>query len=64
MKCEMRAIRNGYDGKKCLVHARCCYTPDIMLATAQYLNVDGCDLFSGLLLSTSRDDGETYRIPL
>ena len=60
MKCETHAIRNGYDRKKCLVHARCCYTPDIMLATAQYLNVDGCDLFSGLLLSTSRDDGKTW----
>ncbi len=60
MKCETYAIRNGYDGKKCLVHARCCYTPNIMLATAQYLNVDGCDLFSGLLLSTSSDDGKTW----
>ncbi len=60
MKCKMYAIRNGYDGERCLVHARCCYTPDIMLTTAQYLNVDGTDLFSGLLLSTSKDDGETW----
>ena len=60
MKCEMRAIRNGYDGKKCLVHARCCYKPGLMVATAQYLDVKGSDLFSGLLLSTSRDDGETW----
>lgn len=60
MKCETYTVRNGYDGKKCLVHARCCYTPDIMIATAQYLDVKGCDLFSGLLLSTSKDEGKTW----
>lgn len=60
MKCETYAIRNGYDKKQCLVHARCCYTPDIMVTTAQYLNVDGCDLFSGILLSTSKNDGKTW----
>ena len=60
MKCKTYAIRKGYDGKRCLVHARCCYTPDIMVATAQYLDVEGCDLFSGLLMSTSKDDGKTW----
>ena len=60
MKTETYVIKNGYDGKKCLVHARCCYTPDRMIATAQYLNVEGCDSFSGLLLSTSCDDGKTW----
>ncbi len=60
MKCETYAIRKGYDGEKCLVHARCCYMPDLMLATAQYLNVEGCDLFSGLLVSTSKDEGKTW----
>ena len=60
MKCEIYPIRKGWDGKKCLVHARCCYTPGLMVATAQYLDVSGCDLFSGLLMSTSTDDGKTW----
>ena len=58
MKTETYVIKNGYDGKKCLVHARCCYTPGLMIATAQYLNVAGSDLFSGILLSKSYDDGK------
>ena len=31
-----------------------------MIATAQYLNVAGSDLFSGILLSKSYDDGKTW----
>ena len=60
MKCDTRSIRHGYDKKKCLVHARCCYTTDLMVATSQYLNVAGCDLFSGLLMSFSTDDGNNW----
>ena len=60
MKCDTRSIRHGYDKKKCLVHARCCYTEDLMVATSQYLNVEGCDLFSGILMSSSTDDGNTW----
>lgn len=60
MKCNTYPIRSGFDGEKCLVHARCCYTPEIMVATAQYLNVAGCDAFSGLLMSVSRDEGKTW----
>ncbi len=60
MKCDMYSIRHGYDKKKCLVHARCCYTMDLMVATAQYLNVAGCDLFSGIRMSVSTDDGNTW----
>ena len=60
MKCETLTVRNGYDGKKCLVHARCCYTPGFMLATAQYLDVSGVDLFGGLQVSISKDDGRTW----
>lgn len=60
MQCKTHSIRSGYDGKQCLVHARCCAAPDLLLATAQYLNVEGSDLFSGLLSSTSRDGGETW----
>lgn len=60
MKFETHSIRHGYDKKKCLVHARCCYTPDFMIATAQYLNVDGCDDFSGIMMSQSFDEGKTW----
>ena len=60
MKCDTYSIRQGYDKKKCLVHARCCYLSDIMVATAQYLNVAGVDLFSGILMSVSYDDGLNY----
>ncbi len=60
MKCETFAIRSGFDGEKCLVHARCCYSPGMMLATAQYLTVAGSDLFSGICSSFSFDDGRTW----
>lgn len=60
MKCDVYSIRHGYDKQKCLVHARCCCAPDFMLATAQYLNVAGSDLFSGILMSLSYDDGMTW----
>lgn len=54
-------IRSGYDGKKCLVHARCCYVKDdFMIATAQYLDVTGCDLFDGIKMSQSFDGGKTW----
>lgn len=60
MKCNTYSIRSGYDKEKCLVHARCCATPDMMIATAQYLNVKGCDAFSGILMSTSNDKGKSW----
>lgn len=60
MQVNTYSIRHGYDKKKCLVHARCCYTPDFMLATAQYLNLAGSDLFSGMLMSMSFDEGKTW----
>ena len=60
MKCDTRSIRHGYDKKSCLVHARCCHAPERILATAQYLNVAGSDLFSGILMSQSFDDGTTW----
>ena len=40
---------SGWDGRRCLVHARCTKTPDGLIATAQYLDVEGSDLFSGIL---------------
>ena len=44
MKIERIAVRSGYDNKRCLVHARCCFAPGLVLATAQDLDVTGCDL--------------------
>ncbi len=60
MKHETYAIRSGWDGKKCLVHARCCMTPDFMIATAQHLDVKGSDLFDGIQMSLSFDEGRTW----
>ena len=60
IKCNTYSIRHGYDKKKCLVHARCCCAPDFMIATAQYLDVKGSDLFAGILTSVSYDDGKTW----
>lgn len=60
MKIDTFSIRSGYDGKRCLVHARCCEAPGIMVATSQYLDVDGCDFFSGLYSSISTDGGRTW----
>ena len=60
MKLHTYPIRSGYDGKQCLVHARCCDSPYGMIATAQYLNVAGSDLFSGILMSKSTDGGKSW----
>lgn len=60
MKLETYAIRNGYNKKTCIVHARCCHTPYGMFATAQNLDVSGSDLFSGIMMSQSHDDGKTW----
>lgn len=60
MNAKVRMIRNGYDKSKCLVHARCCFAPDKAVATAQYLNVAGSDLFAGIRASISRDGGESW----
>ena len=60
LNCTASVIRKGWDKKRCLVHARCCFAPGIAVATAQYLDVSGSDLFSGILLSTSRDGGKTF----
>ena len=60
MNVNTSIIRSGYDGKKCLVHARCCFTPEFALATAQYLDVSGSDLFDGILCSMSYDGGKTW----
>lgn len=57
MKVTTRMIREGYDGKKCLVHARMCVMPDgKIISTAQDLNVFGSDLFDGIKLSVGLGD--------
>lgn len=60
MKTEVKIIQSGYDKKKCLVHARCCFAPDIAVATSQYLTVAGSDLFSGIYSSISFDGGKSW----
>ena len=60
MKIETRVVRSGWDGRRCVVHARNCLTPQGMIATAQYLDVAGSDLFSGILSAVSEDDGVTW----
>ena len=52
MKISTRAMREGYDRQKCLVHARTCVTPSgLAITTAQNLDVKGMDLFDGIKLS-------------
>lgn len=60
MNSEANIIRSGYDKTKCLVHARCCFAPDIAVATSQYLYVAGSDLFSGIYASVSTDGGKVW----
>ncbi len=60
MTVKTHIMRKGYDGKKCFVHARCCFAPDMAIATAQYLDVKGSDLFSGIYMSKSLDAGKTW----
>ncbi len=60
MQINTTVIRSGFDGKKCFVHARFCEAPGFLIATAQYLDVSGCDLFGGLYSSKSFDGGRTW----
>ena len=60
MKATYHKIRSGYDGKSCLVHARCAFTPRAVVATAQHLDVTGDDLFAGIMTAVSFDGGESF----
>ena len=60
MNLNLIKMREGWDGRKCWVHARMCGTPDRMVATAQRLDVSGCDLFAGIHASFSYDGGKTW----
>lgn len=60
MNIQSHAIRSGFDGKQCFVHARCCAAPFGLIATAQYLDINGSDLFSGISMSFSRDFGKNW----
>ncbi len=54
MNVSTKMIREGYDGKTCLVHARMCITPEgKVFTTAQDLDVTGSDLFDGIKLSVN-----------
>ena len=58
MKIEIKKIHEGWDGEKCLVHARGARGEGMTVVTAQYLNVRGDDLFDGLMLSVASGGGE------
>lgn len=60
LKQNTYVMRKGYDGKKCFVHARCAGNGDFLIATAQYLDVSGSDVFSGIYMSKSYDGGKTW----
>ena len=60
MKIQTHTVRSGFDGIRCLVHARCCQAPGLLIATAQDLDINGIDLFSGIRMSTSKDGGTTW----
>lgn len=60
MQIQRSILRSGFDGEKCLVHARMCTAPEQWIATAQYLQVSGCDWFSGIRVSQSIDGGRTW----
>ena len=60
MNIQTHIIRSGFDGRRCLVHARCCQGPDRLIATAQHLDIQGCDLFTGICMSTSTDGGRSW----
>ncbi len=55
-------IREGYDGKTCLVHARMCPVGngEHIVASVQPLNVAGCDSFSEVMFAESLDGGKTF----
>lgn len=53
-------LREGYDGKRCFVHARLGVNGDELVATAQYLNVQGSDRFDTLHVTFSHDGGRTW----
>ncbi len=57
---NVKTICNGFDGKKCIVHARTAVHGDSFLMTAQYLDVTGSDLFDTLLVNSSVDGGRTW----
>jgi hypothetical protein len=59
MKKAIYTLRKGYDKKRCIIHARCCFTPWGVIATAQILDVKGSDLFSDVLMSKAESaEGE------
>ena len=63
MDIQISTLRSGFDGQRCLVHARCCETPKGMIATAQYLDIAGCDLFSGIYMSLRTGEAWSEFLP-
>lgn len=60
-KALTRIVSDGWDGKKCFVHARMASDgAENMLITAQKLNVEGSDCFDLLNVNISHDGGRTW----
>ena len=59
---KLSSLREGYDGKRCFVHARLAVNGDEMVATAQYLNVQGSDKFDTLHVAFSHDGGRAWTV--
>ena len=64
VKVNISKIDGSYDGKECFVHARMCALDEhYWVMTMQKLYVHGCDLFSPLFVSISRDGGKSWSKP-
>ena len=61
MKISLQQIKTGFSGEYCYTHARGAVMPDgKAVITTQKLRLSGCDIFSGLEMTTSSDAGQTW----
>ena len=65
---DPQPIHTGFDGKTCWVHARGGFIPrpggpPVAIVTMQKLLLTGCDVFYGLHVIRSDDDGHTWTAP-
>lgn len=59
-KCRVKILQDGYDGKKCYVHARLAVHDNDMLITSQLMDVAGSDCFEVLQSKFSSDGGKSW----
>ena len=61
MKISLQQIKTGFSGEYCYTHARGAVMPDgKAVITTQKLRLTGCDIFSGLEMTTSCDSGRSW----